>query len=125
MITGPTELQPTAKITLGNTDIRVRRTLPQRKSKASKGRKKLRKKQSAAPSPGNTPEVRLEPKAAASPPSGTVFHLEKAVDGTIEQLAISGEEFIVGRKHPETEIGLDLTGDLLVSRTHARVWPTR
>ena len=40
VITGPTELQPTARVTVGNTDLRVRRTLPQRKSKAGKGRKK-------------------------------------------------------------------------------------
>jgi len=125
VITGPTELQPTANVTLGNTDLRVRRTLPQRKSKAGKGRKKPRKKPAAASLSVNAPEVRLEPKATASAASGTVFHLEKAVEGIIEQLAIPGEEFIVGRKHPETEIGLDLTGDLLVSRTHARVWHTR
>jgi len=130
VITGPTELQPTAKVTLGNTDLRVRRTLPLRKSKAGKGRKRPRKKPSPKPSEppegegkqNEAPEVRLTPQNAVS---GTVFHVEKALEGAIEQLAIPGEEFIVGRKHPETEIGLDLTGDLLVSRTHARVWHTR
>ena len=35
------------------------------------------------------------------------------------------DEIFVGRKHPEQEIHVDLSSDLKVSRTHARIWRTR
>ena len=53
------------------------------------------------------------------------LHIELTFDGKTRLDVFDRDEIFIGRKHPEADISLDLSGDLLVSRTHARIWQTR
>ena len=53
------------------------------------------------------------------------IHVDLTSEGAASQLVFNLDEIFVGRKNDDQEIHVDLSGDLKVSRVHARVWRTR
>lgn len=83
------------------------------------------------PRPQNAPKespapVRNEPARKPNPSipaeTGTGIHIELEQDGKTTHLSILKEEAFVGRKNESRPIDVDLSGDLGVSRVHARIW---
>ena len=51
-----------------------------------------------------------------------MLRFEITHSGQAREVKIEGDDVIIGRHNERTAVGLDLTPDDLVSRTHARVW---
>ncbi len=51
-----------------------------------------------------------------------MLRFEITQSGQAREVKIEGDDVIIGRHNERTAVGLDLTPDDLVSRTHARVW---
>ncbi|MDG1832946.1 MAG: FHA domain-containing protein, partial [Verrucomicrobiota bacterium] len=119
----PQVLRPGEVITLGETQLTLKATLPdRRKRNAPSGTRNPKRKRPIKPRP--------QPTAKENPdslPDNTLvgLHVELSFDGKTRLEVFDRDEIFIGRKHPEVDISLDLSGDLLVSRTHARIWQTR
>ena len=119
----PQVLRPGEVITLGETQLSLKTTLPdRRKRNAPSGTRNPKRKRPI--------KTRPQPAAKESPdplPDNTLvgLHVELSFDGKTRLEVFDRDEIFIGRKHPEVDISLDLSGDLLVSRTHARIWQTR
>jgi pSer/pThr/pTyr-binding forkhead associated (FHA) protein len=116
-------LRPDEVVTLGETQITLKGALPDRhKRNAPSGTRNPKRKRPLKPRPKpaglNGPEP-LPGNAKVG------LHIELTFDGKTRLDVFDRDEIFIGRKHPEVDISLDLSGDLLVSRTHARVWQTR
>lgn len=138
-ITGPTELQPTTKVELGETRLTIRKLTPKRKrggapkKPTGKGRPRpgrpLPRKPAA--SADEEPEIEVEPsehtteQAPETQPAAGAIQAEVTIEGATEMHTFDIGEIRIGRQHPGSDINLDLSVDLLVSRNHARVWQTR
>ena len=135
-ITEATALEPSDEVILGDTHLTIRATKPaSRRSGSPKGgsrkgrsRRGRPRPKSIAP-PGEQAEAvvkveqpKPEPEVA---PVGNTIHVEITLEGSAEVQSFDRDEIFIGRKHPETEISLDLSADLQVSRTHAKAWQTR
>jgi len=136
-ITGPTELQPSTKVELGETRLTIRQSAPKRKRpgapKKPGGKRRPRpgrpRPRKPAASAEAEPEIVIEieaskPEPKAQPAVGAL-QAEITIEGATELHAFDSGEILIGRQHPGSDIGLDLSSDLLVSRNHARVWQTR
>ena len=136
-ITGPTELQPSTKVELGETRLTIRQPAPTRKRggapKKPGGKRRPRpgrpRPRKPAASAEAEPEIVVEieapkPELEARPAVGAL-QAEVTIEGATEMHAFESGEILIGRQHPGSDIGLDLSADLLVSRNHARVWQTR
>jgi len=120
---GPQVLVPGEVITLGETQLTLKAMLPDRgKRNAPSGTRNPKRKRSV--------KSRPQPASKESPiplpgNSSVGLHIELSFDGKTRVEVFGRDEIFIGRKHPEADISLDLSGDLLVSRTHARIWQTR
>jgi pSer/pThr/pTyr-binding forkhead associated (FHA) protein len=138
-ITGPTVLQATTKVELGKTRLTIRQPAPKRKrggapkKPAGKDRPRRPRPRRPAGSADEEPEVDVEVEAPehtpeqapeAQPATGEI-QAEVTIEGATQMHAFDGGEIRIGRQHPGSDISLDLSADLLVSRNHARVWQTR
>ena len=109
-------------IRLGETQLSFKSgLLARRKKKAPKGTRNPGRKR-PKPQP-----VKLEaPSPESLPGNASVgLHVELTFDGSTRLEVFDRAEIFIGRKHPEGDISLDLSADLLVSRMHARIWQTR
>ncbi len=116
-------LRPGEVVTMGETQLSLKGALPDRKKRgAPKGTRNPGRKRPGKPRP--------RPASPASPGplpgnSKVGLHVEWIFDGNTTLDVFDRDEIFIGRKHPEADISLDLSTDLLVSRTHARIWQTR
>lgn len=133
-ITEPTVLEPSDKVILGETQLSIMIAKPVRrrsvtlKGGARKGRRRRgRPRSEPIAQPGKQKEIvdgaELPKSSPASP--GNTIQVEISIEGSAEVQAFDRDEILIGRKHPETDISVDLSADLQVSRTHARAWQTR
>ena len=122
------EILPNAEVMLGGTKLTLRKSL----SAHRRGESSQNKPNPSRPRPGRrkdrpTGSDFSESKADilndGRPVKG--IHIDLTTDVGQEELVYDLDEIFVGRKHPEQEIHVDLSADLKVSRTHARVWRTR
>jgi pSer/pThr/pTyr-binding forkhead associated (FHA) protein len=116
-------LRPGELVMLGETQLTLKGTLPDRRMRnAPSGTRNPKRKR--APKPRPKPSGQNEPASLpANAKAG--LHIELTFDGNTRLDVFDRDEIFIGRKHPEVDISLDLSGDLLVSRTHARIWQTR
>jgi pSer/pThr/pTyr-binding forkhead associated (FHA) protein len=116
-------LRPGEVVTLGETQITLKGALPdRRKRNAPSGTRNPKRKRPLKPRPKPAGLNESEPL----PGNAKVgLHIELTFDGKTRLDVFDRDEIFIGRKHPEVDISLDLSGDLLVSRTHARIWQTR
>ena len=119
----PQVLVPGEVIALGETQLTLKATLPDRRKRKAPGGTRNPKRKGPVKS-------RPQPASKESPDplpgnSSVGLHIELSFDGKTRVEVFSRDEIFIGRKHPEADISLDLSGDLLVSRTHARIWQTR
>jgi len=56
---------------------------------------------------------------------GKGINVDMTIEGVASQSVFDLDEIFIGRKNDDQEIHVDLSGDLNVSRVHARVWRTR
>ena len=136
-ISMPMELQPTNKVVLGNTQFTVRRPLPVRRRRGAPKNKDIegtaipgreKPEQATDGAVVDTPEpVKPDPvpEIPAQPPAARSSIHAAFLDDASAELVFSRDEIFIGRKHPESNISVDLSSDLQVSRKHARVWQTR
>ena len=135
-ITEALALEPSDEVTVGDTHLTIRATkLAGRQSGTPRGRPKKGRSRRTRPRPKPIapPGEKIEASAKVerpkpepeSGPVGNTIHVEISIDGSTEVQSFARGEILIGRKHPETEISLDLSADLQVSRTHARAWQTR
>ena len=119
----PQVLRPGEVVMLGETQLTLKGALPdRRKPNAPSGTRNPKRKR--APKPRPKPSGQNE--SAPLPANAKVgLHIELTFDGNTRLDVFDRDEIFIGRKHPEVDISLDLSGDLLVSRTHARIWQTR
>ncbi len=119
----PQVLRPGETVTLGETQIILKGALPdRRKRNAPSGTRNPKRKRPAKPRPKPAGQSEAEPL----PGNAKVgLHIELTFDGKTRLDVFDRDEIFIGRKHPEADISLDLSADLLVSRTHARIWQTR
>ena len=134
-ITGATALEPSDEVILGGTYLTIRATKPaRRRSGTPKGASGKRRPRRGRPRPKpparpdkqkniNDKVEQTVPEPGAAP--GNAIHVEISVEGSTEVQSFDRDEILIGRKHSETDISLDLSADLQVSRTHARAWQTR
>ena len=57
--------------------------------------------------------------------SNSGIYVDMTLMGNVSQSVFDLEEIFIGRKNEDQDIHVDLSGDLKVSRVHARVWRTR
>lgn len=83
------------------------------------------------PRPKDAPKVERAPVAKPPTPkinpsipaeTGVGIQIEVEQNGETKRLSIPKEEAFIGRKNESHPIDVDLTGDLNVSRIHARIW---
>jgi pSer/pThr/pTyr-binding forkhead associated (FHA) protein len=122
------EILPDAEVMLGGTILTLRKPI----SAHRRGGAPQNKPNPGRPQPGGRPHRPTgsgpsEPKADAVNDGRPVkgVHIDLTTDAGQEELVYDLDEIFVGRKHPEQEIHVDLSSDLKVSRTHARIWRTR
>jgi len=136
LITEATALELGDEVTLGGTHLTIRakntarrrRVIPGRGSGKEKPRRGRKRPKPIARS-GEHKEVvkkieQFTPKREAAP-AGNTIHVEISTGGSAEVRSFDRDEIFIGRKHSETDISVDLSADLQVSRTHARIWQTR
>ncbi len=135
-ITEATALEPSDEVVIGDTHLTIRATKPaSRRSGSPKGGSRKGRSRRGRPRPkpiappGEQAEAvvkgeqpKPEPEVA---PAGNTIHVVITFEGSTEVQSFDRGEILIGRKHPETVISLDLSADLQVSRTHARAWQTR
>ncbi len=119
------EILPDSVVLIGGTVLGLRKPLPaHRRSGAPRNQ----------PNPGRLRSGARSERPTGSEPEQVVpgdgrpikgIHLDLTTDAGQEEFVFDLDEIFVGRKHPEQEIHVDLSSDLKVSRTHARVWRTR
>jgi len=134
-ITGATALESSDEIILGGTHLTIRAAKPAgRRSGAAKDarRKRRPRRGRPRPKPPASPDKQknIEDGVGQAVPepgatTGKTIHVEISIEGSTEVKSFDRDEILIGRKHHETDISLDLSGDLQVSRTHARAWQTR
>ncbi len=116
-------LRPGETVMLGETQLILKAALPdRRKRNAPSGTRNPNRKRGLKPRP--KPASQSEP-APMPADAKAGLHIELTFDGKTQLDVYDRDEIFIGRKHPEADISLDLSGDLLVSRTHARIWQTR
>ena len=122
------EILPNAEVMLGGTKLTLRKSL----SAHRRGESSQNKPNPGRPRPGrrkdrSTGSDSSKSKADAFNDGRPVkgIHIDLTTDVGQQELVYDLDEIFVGRKHPEQEIHVDLSADLKVSRTHARVWRTR
>ena len=122
------EILPGAEVMLGGTKLSLRKTIsahrqggaPQNKSKLGRPRSGMLPDRPMGSEPfESNADVVDEGRQAKG------IHIDLTTDAVQEELVFDLDEIFVGRKHPEQEIHVDLSSDLKVSRTHARIWRTR
>ena len=133
-ISEATVLGPSDEVVLGETHLTVKATKPaRRRSGAPKGgpgkgrprRGRPRPKPTAKPGDQKENVVKVESPQPEAEASGNTIHVEISIEGATKVQSFDRDEILIGRKHHETDISLDLSADLQVSRTHARAWQTR
>ena len=122
------EILPDSEVMLGATMLTLRKPISAHRS----GGVPQNKPNPGRPQPGGrsdrpTGSDPSEPKADAVNDGRPVkgIHIDLTTDAGQEELVYDLDEIFIGRKHPEREIHVDLSSDLKVSRTHARIWRTR
>ncbi len=129
-ITGATALEPSDEVILGETHLTIRSTKPaRRKSGPPKGASRERRPRPKSPArPDKQKNINDRVEQTVQEPGatpGNTIHVEISIEGSTEVQSFDRDEILIGRKHSETDISLDLSADLQVSRTHARAWQTR
>ncbi|MGB0587309.1 MAG: FHA domain-containing protein [Limisphaerales bacterium] len=122
------EILPQAEVMLGGTKLTLRKPLsahrrggaPQNKPNPGRPRPERRPDRPTGSDPSKS---RSDAVNDGRPVKG--IHIDLTTDAGQEELVYDLDEIFVGRTHPEQEIHLDLSSDLKVSRTHARIWRTR
>ena len=122
------EILPDAEVMLGGTKLTLRKPLsahrrvgaPQNKPNLGRHQPRRRPDRSTVSDPSEHKAVAVND---GRPVKG--IHIDLTTDAGQEELVYDLDEIFVGRQHPEQEIHVDLSSDLKVSRTHARIWRTR
>lgn len=134
-ITELTALDPNDEVILGGTHLTIRAAKPARRRSgtpkgASRKRRSRRGRLQPKPSARSDKQKNIEDGVVQTAPepgatTGNTIHVEISIEGSTEVQSFERDEILIGRKHHETDISLDLSADLQVSRTHARAWQTR
>ena len=122
------EILPQAEVMLGGTKLTLRKPLsahrrggaPQNKPNPGRPRPERRPDRPTGSDPSKS---RSDAVNDGRPAKG--IHIDLTTDAGQEELVYDLDEIFIGRTHPEQEIHVDLSSDLKVSRTHARIWRTR
>jgi|TARA_B100000959_G_scaffold82075_1_gene87316 pSer/pThr/pTyr-binding forkhead associated (FHA) protein len=136
VITAPVALKSNDEVIVGETHLKIRATHPPTRKKGTpkRGPRKDRsRRKRPRPKPIRQPgeEENVVAKAKRTVPRQKVtsadnaIYVEITMEGSTQTQSFDCEEILIGRKHPQTDINVDLSGDLQVSRTHARAWKTR
>ena len=123
----PMQLEPATEVQIGDTYLCFHYPRNEnRRGGAPKNRSLPGRVKSGQPDAHSTETGRAkpdEPVGEVVPSKGIC--VDMTLEGNVSQLVFDLDEIFIGRKNDDQEIHVDLSGDLKVSRVHARVWRTR
>jgi len=117
------QLEPGAEVQIGDTCLFI--LCP--KNENRRGGAPIKRSSPVRVKPKQSAETGLAKSSVSVGETGLSkgIHVDMTLEGVGSQLAFGLDEIFVGRKNDDQEIHVDLSGDLKVSRIHARVWRTR
>ncbi len=123
----PVELGPTTEVEIGETCLSFHCPLTENRrggapiNRASPGGA-IQEKAEVHPTETGRPK---SDESVDETMSNRGIHMDMTLKGNVSQSVFDLDEIFIGRKNEDQDIHVDLSGDLKVSRVHARVWRTR